>query len=111
MFAMMSTGRQGKARYDVSYWQSKIFNAVKTVSSGRGIGDVAFLLGAIAIGLLLLFCGRVRLARPLLPGLLFLIVAYFLMPDYMNGGSYVASRLIMPILFLAVAAVQFDVRW
>jgi hypothetical protein len=43
--------------------------------------------------------------------LLFLIVVYFLMPAHMNSGSYVDSRLIMPILFLAVAAVQFDVRW
>ena len=111
VFAMMSTAGQGKTRYDVPYWQSKILNAVKTVSSGSEIGDVAFLLGAIAVGMLLVFCGRVRVARPLLPGLLFLIVAYFLMPDYMNGGWYVASRLIMPILFLAVAAVQFDVRW
>ena len=111
VFAMMSTAGQGRARYDVPYWPSKIFNAVKTVSSGSEIGDVAFLLGAGAVGLLLIFCGRLRVARPLLPGLLFLIVAYFLMPAYMNSGSYVDSRLIMPILFLAVAAVQFDVRW
>ena len=111
VFAMMSTAGQGRARYDVPYWPSKIFNAVKTVSSGSEIGDVAFLLGAGAVGLLLIFCGRLRVARPLLPGLLFLIVVYFLMPAHMNSGSYVNSRLIMPILFLAVAAVQFDVRW
>jgi hypothetical protein len=47
----------------------------------------------------------------LLPGLLFLIVAYFVMPAHMHSGSYVDSRLIMPILFLAIAAIQFDMRW
>lgn len=108
LFTLMSTGGEGKAHYDMPYWHNKIFNAIKTVTSGSLAGDLAFLVGTTAFGLLLVGCGRTRLNRPLLPGLMLLCAVYLLMPAHLSGGSYVDSRLPVVIALLAVAACRFD---
>jgi hypothetical protein len=110
LFTRMSTGGEGHMRYDLPFWHAKIFDAVKTVSSGSEAGDVAFVVGALAVAVLLLGCGRTRLARPFIPGLVVLGVLFFAVPPHVSGGSYVDSRIPVVIALLALASIDFRVR-
>ena len=110
LFALMSTGGQGHMHYDLPFWHIKIFNALKSVSSGSMTGDAAFAVGALAVVALIVACGKTRLSRPLVPGLILLTILYFVIPSHVSGGSYVDSRITVVIVLLALAALDFEIR-
>jgi hypothetical protein len=109
LFTRMSTGGQGHMRYDLPFWHAKIFDAVKTVSSGSETGDIAFVIGTLAVAVLLIGSGRTRLAPSFIPGLVILGVLFFAVPPHVSGGSYVDSRIPVVIALLALASIDFRV--
>ncbi len=110
LYGLMVSGGHEPPRYEWPYWRSKIFSAIDTVTSGSVAGDAAFLVGAAAVGLLLVL-GRVRVHRPLAPGLVLLVLLYFAIPGHVSGGSYVDTRLPVVIVLLALASCRVEMRW
>jgi hypothetical protein len=110
LFALMSTAGEGRPGYDRPFWQNKFFNAAKTLTSGSMAADAAFLLGALAVTLLLVFCCRLRVSGPLVPGVIMLSLLYFVVPSHVSGGSYVDTRIPIVIAMLLLATLDAEMR-
>ena len=110
LFLMMPTGAGSQTRFDPNFLTSKLFGIVKSLTSGSIAGDVAFLAGAAAFALLLLFCSRPRLAPSFVPGLIALVLLYFILPAKMASGSYVDIRLPIAIALLGLAGLDAQLR-
>jgi hypothetical protein len=110
IFALMRTGREGRLHYELPYWHAKILGAIKSVSGGSMTGDVAFMVGALAVVAFVATTGTARLNRALVPGLVALTLLYFVVPSHAGGGSYVDARIPVVVVLLALAALDVDVR-
>ncbi len=110
LFALMSTGGEGRMHYDLPYLQTKLFSGLKSLTSGGMAADLAFAVGAVAALALLASCRRVRIARAFVPGLLVLTALYFAVPAHLSGGSYVDSRIPVVAALLAAAALDVELR-
>lgn len=112
LFLMMSTGSGNQISYDPHFLPTKLFGIAKSLTSGSMMGDAAFVAGAISFALLLLFCSRSRprLVPSFVPGLIGLVILYFVLPAKMASGSYVDSRLPIAIALLALAGLDAQFR-
>ncbi len=110
LFLMMSTRAGNQIGFNSDFLTSKLFGIVKSLTSGSIAGDVAFLAGAAAFALLLLFYARPRLAPSFVPGLIVLALLYFILPAKMASGSYVDIRLPIAIALLALAGLDAQLR-
>lgn len=106
LFLSMSVGRGSHATFERHYFATKVFGAVKSMTSGSMIGDAAFLVGVAAL-LLIIFSSRTRPVRSFLPGIVALAVAYLVLPFKLASGSYVDSRvpIAIALMFLSGADI------
>jgi hypothetical protein len=109
LFLAMSTAGQHHVHYELPFLKVKLFNLVKSVTSGSITGDLAFVVGAAAFALLVLTGSRPRLGGAFVPGLLGLAVLYFALPFQLNSGSYVDGRLPIAIALLVLAGLDLRV--
>ena len=110
LFLMMTTGSGSRAEYGPQFLTAKLFGIAKSLTSGSMMGDAAFVVGAVSFVLLLLFCSRPHLVRSFVPGLIALVILYFVLPAKMASGSYVDSRLPIAIALLALAGLDAQLR-
>jgi len=111
LFLTMSTGAAGnEIVYDPHFLQAKLFGIAKSLTSGSMMGDAAFVVGAISFLLLLVFYSRPRLAPSFVPGLICLVILYFVLPVRMASGSYVDIRMPIAVAFLALAGLDAQLR-
>ena len=109
LYLSMSTAGQDRMRYDWPFWHTKIFTAVKTITSASAAADVAVVVGMLAL-LLCVLLSRPRLHASLLPGIAVLAVLYFVVPQHISGGSYADSRIPVVAMMLCLAAVEVRPR-
>jgi len=110
LFLMMSTGSGSRIVYDSHFLSAKFLGIAKSLTSGSMSGDAAFVVGAFSFVLLLLFCSRPRLVPSFVPGLIGLVVLYFVLPAKMASGSYVDIRMPIAIVLLALAGLDAQLR-
>ncbi|MEO8300442.1 MAG: hypothetical protein ABI608_01540 [Rhizomicrobium sp.] len=110
LFLMMSTGSRSRISYDPHFLSTKLMGLAKSLTSGSLSGDVAFMVGAISFALLLLLCSRPRLVASFVPGLIGLVILYFVLPAKMASGSYVDVRMPIAIALLALAGLDVQFR-
>jgi hypothetical protein len=110
LFLVMTTGSGSRAEYGPQFLTAKLFGIAKSLTSGSMMGDAAFVAGAVSFALLLIFCSRPRLVRSFVPGLIALVILYFVLPAKMASGSYVDSRLPIAIALLALAGLDAQLR-
>jgi len=110
LFLTMSTASASRASYDPHFWAAKLLGLAKALTSASIGGDIAFLVGAISFVLLLLFFPRPRLAPSFVPGLIGLVVLYFVLPAKMASGSYVDIRVPIAAALLALGGLDAQVR-
>ncbi|MEO8408525.1 MAG: hypothetical protein ABI476_08860 [Oxalobacteraceae bacterium] len=110
LYLAMSAHQVGDVAYKMHFWQSKMFGLVKAFTSGSLAGDMAFVLGAVSFGVLLVTATRFRVARPFWPGLAGLALLYLALPFSLNSGYYVDSRMPIAIGLLALAGTDMQIR-
>ena len=115
LFLLMARNGDGEGGYQYFHpvWRSKLEGLLPSLSAGNLVADGATLVGLVVLAALLGSVvqggGRVRLARPLLPGLGMLGLLYFVLPPNVGTGSFVDQRIPAVALLLAVAALQVRV--
>ena len=111
LFFQMSTGKAGEhIRYEAPFVLVKLFGIVKAFTSASLSGDIAFLVGAGCLLLLVVAYSRVKLAPMFAPGLLLLFVLYLVLPFELATGSYVDKRMPIAIAMLALAGLDIRIR-
>jgi hypothetical protein len=110
LYLAMSANHVGSAAYKINFWQSKMFGLAKAFTSGSLAGDMAFVLGAVSLGLLLVTATRFRVARSFWPGLVALALLYLALPFSLNSGFYVDSRMPVAIALLGLAGTDIQIR-
>jgi hypothetical protein len=108
IFLAMSTGSRSHFRYDANFLPTKIFQVVKSLTSGSMVGDAAFFIGMSSFILALALCARTRFVSSFLPGIVALLVLYFVLPQNLESGSYVDVR--MPIAAALMLLASLDVQ-
>jgi hypothetical protein len=108
VFLSMSTITQGRFTYfyESSYIYRKLLEIPKSITSASIIGDMACLTGAILLLILLVVYSRVRLARPMVPGLIVLALLYFVLPFELAAGDYADTRMPIAIALLSLAGLE-----
>ncbi|SEM83196.1 hypothetical protein SAMN05216404_101277 [Nitrosospira multiformis] len=109
LYLAMSAHQVGAGAYKMPFWQSKMFGLAKAFTSGSFAGDMAFVLGAVSFGVLLVTATRFRLARSFWPGLAALVLLYLALPFSLNSGSYVDSRMPIAIVLLGLAGTDMQI--
>ncbi len=110
LYAALASSAGGHFEFEPDFLRAKLFGMVKAVTSASLTGDLAFAVGAIAFGLLLICAQRVRLARGFAGGIVLLAVVYLALPDKMATGSYVDKRMPVAILLLFIAGLDLRIR-
>lgn len=110
IFFAMPTGGAGRIRWDPHIVQSKLFGIGKSVTSGSMAGDAAFLVGLLALVLLIAACSRVRLTLSFVPGLIALVILYLILPFGLASGYYVDTRMPIAIALLLLAGIDVRIR-
>ena len=110
LFGLMSTSSAGHAQFETPFLQAKLFGLAKSVTSGSMTGDVAFVIAAALLVVLLVLCSRVRLVHAFVPGLAALFVLYLALPYRLSSGHYVDKRMPIAIALMLVSGLDVRIR-
>ena len=110
LFLKMSTARGSHIVYEHPFVWGKLLELAKSMTSGSIEGDIAFVIGAVSLVLLMALYSRPRLAPSFVPGLIVLCLLFFILPAKLASGSYVDVRLPVAILLLGMAGLDARIR-
>jgi hypothetical protein len=108
LLVLMPHDPSSNVQYAPYFIADKLAGIFKSISSGSLTGDIAFCVGMAELAAAILL-GRARLAPPLIPGLILLVVIYLALPDELGHGSYVDKRLPIAIGVLLVAGIDAQI--
>ena len=106
LYQFMSKAGQGGIEYDQPFLRMKFFNAIEAVTSGDPYADLAFLVGAIAVAVLV-GSGRLRLDPVMRTPAVLLVLVYVVLPASIDGGANVDSRIVMVVAMVLAAGLRF----
>jgi hypothetical protein len=110
LYVIMSHGAMGGIQYEPHYFSTKLWAIVTSVTSGSLMGDIAFIAGALIFISLVIVCSQTRVMWSFVPGLIGLLGLYFALPFELASGSYVDTRMPIPIALMGLAGLDIRMR-
>jgi hypothetical protein len=111
LFLVSSTA--GEANTEISYATPFIWKKVSafgTLLSGNQSVDVLQIVLIAFFLVVVIFHGRLKIARPMYLSLTMLVVTYLLMPDQALSGGLIDYRLPIAIMFLAIGCTNLELK-